>query len=583
MDAALRQIGARVRGFAPSLRKPRRRLVIAIIVGAILGIPIAAGLVFTLLPAFGYLPAIGGYGLSMRPWRDLFATPGLAASVRLTLSTGVAATALALILAFAFCALVHRRMQRRGADGLLAPLLAAPHAAMAIGLAFLIAPSGWLVRLVSPWLTGFTVPPDVATIQDLWGAALVVGLLLKELPFLLIVILAALNQIPVEQQMRAGRALGYGQGIVWVKVIAPQVYRQIRLPLYVVLAFSISVVDMALVLAPTNPPPLAVLAFQWFMSPDIARYMPAAAAAMLQLFLAAGLIGLWRVGEQGAARIGLWWTMRGGRGLSGEPGLQFMAALGMAVLLLGFGALAALMVWSLAWQWPFPYVLPSEWSLGTWKHQAHALVWPLANTLSIATLTTFAALVLSIAWLEAEDRAGIRRPATVFHPIYIALLVPQIAFMFGAQVLAVKLGIDGTLMAVGWAHFLFVFPYVLLALADPWKALDLRYARSAAALGSSPASTLIRVKLPILLRPILVASAIGFAVSVAQYLPTLFVGAGRVATLTTEAVALASGGDRRVVGVLAVLQSLLPLVAYLAALAVPRLVFADRRALSGRA
>lgn len=582
MDAALRQIGARVRGFAPSLRKPRRRLVIAIIVGAILGIPIAAGLVFTLLPAFGYLPAIGGYGLSMRPWRDLFATPGLAASVRLTLSTGVAATALALILAFAFCALVHRRMQRRGADGLLAPLLAAPHAAMAIGLAFLIAPSGWLVRLVSPWLTGFTVPPDVATIQDLWGAALVVGLLVKELPFLLIVILAALNQIPVEQQMRAGRALGYGQGIVWVKVIAPQVYRQIRLPLYVVLAFSISVVDMALVLAPTNPPPLAVLAFQWFMSPDIARYMPAAAAAMLQLFLAAGLIGLWRVGEQGAARIGLWWTMRGGRGLSGEPGLQFMAALGMAVLLLGFGALAALMVWSLAWQWPFPYVLPSEW-LGTWKHQAHALVWPLANTLSIATLTTFAALVLSIAWLEAEDRAGIRRPATVFHPIYIALLVPQIAFMFGAQVLAVKLGIDGTLMAVGWAHFLFVFPYVLLALADPWKALDLRYARSAAALGSSPASTLIRVKLPILLRPILVASAIGFAVSVAQYLPTLFVGAGRVATLTTEAVALASGGDRRVVGVLAVLQSLLPLVAYLAALAVPRLVFADRRALSGRA
>ncbi|TYK98148.1 ABC transporter permease subunit, partial [Streptococcus dysgalactiae] len=147
-------------------------------------------------------------------------------------------------------------------------------------------------------------------------------------------------------------------------------------------------------------------------------------------------------------------------------------------------------------------------------------------------------------------RAGVKRRANVFHPIYLPLLLPQIAFMFGAQVFAVKLGIDGTLPAVAWAHFLFVFPYVLLALADPWKALDPRYARSAAALGSSPTGTLVRIKLPILLRPILIASAIGFAVSVAQYVPTLFVGGGRVATLTTEAVALASGGDRRVVGAL---------------------------------
>ena len=54
-----------------------------------------------------------------------------------------------------------------------------------------------------------------------------------------------------------------------------------------------------------------------------------------------------------------------------------------------------------------------------------------------------------------------------------------------------------------------------------------------------------------LLRPLLVAAAVGFAVSVAQYLPTLFVGGGRFATLTTEALGLRAGGDRRMVGVLA--------------------------------
>ncbi|MBL8580467.1 MAG: ABC transporter permease subunit [Mesorhizobium sp.] len=583
MEAALRRIGFRPRGLAPRLPRLRLLHVVGAVALGVLGAPIAAGLVFTVLPSFGYLPSIGGDTLSLQPWRELFGTPGLATSLWLTLSTGLAATVLALVLSFSFCAVVHNRMRNRGADGLLAPLLAAPHAAIAIGLAFMIAPSGWLFRITSPWLTGYEVPPDLATVQDQWGVAIVIGLLIKELPFLLIVILAALNQIPVDQQMRAGRALGYGQGIVWIKIIAPQVYAQIRLPVYVVLVFSLSVVDMALILAPTNPPPLSVVALKWFMSSDVARLMPAAAAATLQLLVAAAAVGCWRLGERGIAWGGRWWTMRGGRGVTGEPGLKLAAAFTMSVLMLGFGSLAALATWSVAWRWPFPDALPSTWSLQIWSRQIHALAWPFGNTLALATVTTVIAVLLAIVWLEAEDRGGVKRRTAVFHPVYVPLLLPQIAFMFGAQVLVAKMRIDGTFLAVTWAHLLFVFPYVLLALADPWKALDPRYARSASALGVSPSATLIRVKLPILLRPILVASAIGFAVSVAQYLPTLFVGGGRVATLTTEAVAMASGGDRRVVGVLAFLQILLPLTVYLAALLIPRIVFANRKGLAGRA
>jgi len=579
MDAALRRVAIRARGPALLSRRPR---LLHVLCAVLLGAPIAAGLVFTFLPSFGYLPSIGGSTFSLQPWRDLFGTPGFAASLSLTVSTGLAATVLALVLSFAFCAVVHGRMRDQGADGLLAPLLAAPHAAMAIGFAFLMAPSGWLFRITSPWLTGYTVPPGLATVQDQWGAALVIGLLIKELPFLLIVILAALNQIPVDQQMRAGRALGYGQGIVWIKIVAPQVYAQIRLPVYVVLVFSLSVVDMALILAPTNPPPLSVVAFRWFMSPDVTRFMPAAAAATLQLLVVAAAVALWRLGERGIAWGGLWWTTRGGRGVTGEPGLKLAAAFAMTVLMLGLGSLVALAIWSVAWRWPFPDALPSTWSLQIWSRQIHALAWPFGNTVALAAVTTAMAVLLAIVGLEAGDREDVKRGTAVFHPVYIPLLLPQIAFMFGAQVLVAKTRIDGTFLAVAWAHLLFVFPYVLLALADPWKALDPRYARSAAALGVSPTATLVRVKLPILLKPILVAAAIGFAVSVAQYLPTLFVGGGRVATLTTEAVAIASSGDRRVVGVLAFLQILLPLAVYLAALLIPRIVFANRRGLSGR-
>ena len=80
------------------------------------------------------------------------------------------------------------------------------------------------------------------------------------------------------------------------------------------------------------------------------------------------------------------------------------------------------------------------------------------------------------------------------------------------------------------------------------------------------------MKLPILFRPIAIAFAIGVSVSVAQYLATLFAGGGRVPTLTTEALALASGGDRRVAAIAGFLQALLPMAVYLAALMAPRLV-----------
>jgi putative thiamine transport system permease protein len=144
----------------------------------------------------------------------------------------------------------------------------------------------------------------------------------------------------------------------------------------------------------------------------------------------------------------------------------------------------------------------------------------------------------------------------------------------------VRLGADGRLAAVIWAHLVFVLPYLFLSLADPWRAFDERYTRTALSLGVSRWHVFWRIKLPILLRPVLMAVAVAFAVSIGQYLPTLFAGAGRVATLTTEAVTLASGADRRVIGTWALLQAALPLLVYAAAAAVPRFVFRHRRALA---
>jgi len=197
-------------------------------------------------------------------------------------------------------------------------------------------------------------------------------------------------------------------------------------------------------------------------------------------------------------------------------------------------------------------------------------------------VATLAATAIALACLENESRRGRTPGARALSLLYLPIVVPQVSFLFGLQVLLLAAGLRPSLGTVAFAHLIFVLPYVLLSLGDTWRAQDPRYARVAAALGASETRIFWRVRLPMLLPAVLTAAAVGFAVSVGLYLPTLLIGAGRLPTVTTEAIALAAGGSRSLIGVMAVWQMLLPLAAFTIALAVPALK-ARRFALPGRA
>lgn len=569
-----------VRGEAASGRGLRIGVLVAVAAGLLL--PISAGLWQTGRAAFGLLPALGMTEAGLEPWRDLLAEPGLKRAVALSFFTGGAATVASLALAVGFCATIHGRMTQSAGARILTPFLATPHAALAIGLAFVLAPSGWIARLLSGPL-GLVRPPDLASVNDPWGLALIIGLTIKEVPFLLLVILSALTQIPVRRHMTVGRSLGYGRGLVWLKIIMPQVWPLIRLPVIVVLAFSLSVVDMALILGPSNPPTLAVLLTRMFSDPDLARILPASAGGVLQLLLVVAAVAVLWAAERAARGIGLIWLRRGGRGMSAEPILRAATAATMLLLAAGSMAILVLLLWSLAWRWPWPLILPESWSLKAWAAPGSGWTGPLADTVALALASAFLSLVLAVAWLEGEDRGRMSRARWAEALIYLPLMIPQVSFLFGMNILLLRLGLSDRFLAVVWAHGLFVFPYVMLALSDPWRARDRRLDRTAASLGAGPWGQLFRIKLPVLLAPVSTAFAIGVAVSVAQYLPTLFLGAGRVATLTTEAVTLSSSSDRRVVGVYASLQAAVPFLAYLLAILVPALAFRNRGDLRGTA
>ena len=239
--------------------------------------------------------------------------------------------------------------------------------------------------------------------------------------------------------------------------------------------------------------------------------------------------------------------------------------------------LAALALASFAGAWRFPDALPATFSLSVWQRLLPGLGQPIANALVIGGIASLAGVALALGALEHETRSGRSRAVQALVSLYVPLLVPQIAFLFGLTFLFAALRLDGTLAAVVLVHLVFVFPYVLLSLAEPWRSFDPRLAQAARALGHGADAVFWRVRLPILTRPVLTAWAVGFAVSVGLYLPTLLIGAGRVPTVTTEALALASGGDRRLIGATALVQAMLPFLGFALALVVPAILFRGRR------
>ncbi|MGL4527670.1 MAG: ABC transporter permease, partial [Aestuariivirga sp.] len=80
-----------------------------------------------------------------------------------------------------------------------------------------------------------------------------------------------------------------------------------------------------------------------------------------------------------------------------------------------------------------------------------------------------------------------------------------------------------------------------------------------------PVRTWARVTVPLLKAPLLSAAAVGFAVSMVQFVPAQLLGAGRYSTLPMEAVTLSSGGNRALTAAFALLLTVPPLLAFLLA------------------
>lgn len=539
-----------------------KRLIVLLLAG-LFSTPLIIGILGSLLPALSLAPSLApGNGFA-----ELISDPRFWPSLLLTIKTGIIASLLVFGLTLLTLISAHGTRVWRWLFALMPPVLAVPHAAIAVGLIFLISPSGWLSRLVSPGISGWQRPPTDWVVPDAGGWSLIAGLLIKEAPFLLLAAAAQLPALNIDAALRIGRTLGYAPARCWSRLILPRLYPRIRLTLLIILAFNLSVVDMAVLLGPGNPPTFAVFLLSLVNSPGSRAAASAGALILAGLVIVAFIAVL--LLEKSIASIAAKRRESGKRGRAFALWRSGVVLVIQLVSVVSTLSMIVLLIWSLTKRWRFPNALPSSWTLDHWVGRASLFTQPLLTTLSFAVFTVVFALIAAIVWLELERNS---RGPKFDWLWYVPLLIPQITLLFGWQAAALMLSIDGWWLTVAFSHWVYALPYVVLILAVSWRELDPNWSHAASVLGAGYWRTLFSIRLPLLIKPLSQGAAVAVAVSVAQYLPTLLLGAGRHQTLATELVTSFGGVDRRVIATLAAWQSLLPLLAFIAALIIPRYI-----------
>jgi putative thiamine transport system permease protein len=523
--------------------------------------------VLWLAPLVAGLLAVLYGALDEAAWFALFEHPQLWPALALSIGTGTLSLIISALLAFWIVAGLYSSKLWAGSSGLMGGFLSLPHLAFAIGFGFLITPSGLLARIIGS-IAGWAVPPQWVTTQDPYGLSLVAVLVLKEVPFLIWLISAQLARPDVSQTLkghfRISQSLGHGSASVWLRVFIPQILPRLKWPLLIVWFYGASVVDVALAIGPTQPPPLSLIIWSDLNNADPAVNSRGTAGALFLTTMLLGVVlvylflkkfilpSIWRFFTRGPSRLR-------------TPRITASALLFLfcAIYALVFAVLCVMSVGTL---WPYPNLFPSELRWSAW-YQFLMSPAPLLNSLSLAFASTIAALALAVFWLETVPE---KLDAALLACGIVALALPSLLIADGQYLAFLSLGLNGTWLGVFLAHLTPVFAYVFIVLKGPYRAFDPRYRAVALGLNADNYRFWSVVKFAMMKPALAAAAAVGIGVSIAQYVPTQLIGSGRVTTLPVEAVTLASGGSRPLMAVFALMLAVVPAFAFIVAARIGR-------------
>lgn len=212
------------------------------------------------------------------------------ASLALTMWVSTVSTALATAAGVGIALLIARLTAGRSLTyALLQAPMAVPHLAMSIALLMLIAPSGWIARVMNA--AGLVSDPASlpALVYDRYGIGIILAYLAKEIPFIAVVTTALLARIGPEYE-RVAATLGASRWQRLWHVTLPMLAPGVTSAALMVFAFVFAAFETPFLLGRPYPAMLSVVAQRRYLSLDLNDRPDAIAWALIMTALAALVI-----------------------------------------------------------------------------------------------------------------------------------------------------------------------------------------------------------------------------------------------------------------------------------------------------
>lgn len=257
---------------------------------AVIALFLIGGVGFAFAQSLGLFPLLGERELTLRHYGDVLRDPDLIAALALSLRIAAVSTGIALAVSTGMALLLRRRVRGDGVLRVLFQLpLPIPHLVGAVGITFLIAQSGLIARALHA--AGLLADRGnfPLLVGDRFGAGVVIVYVWKEVPFMTLLLLAALAGIG-DQYEEAARTLGASAWQRFRHVLLPLLLPAMLSASLIVFAFTFGAFEVPYVMGRTYPKALPIWAYERFNDVDLNQRPEALAVSVLIALLASVVI-----------------------------------------------------------------------------------------------------------------------------------------------------------------------------------------------------------------------------------------------------------------------------------------------------
>lgn len=210
------------------------------------------------------------------------------------------------------------------------------------------------------------------------------------------------------------------------------------------------------------------------------------------------------------------------------------------------GPIVPQVVWSFAFRWYFPDILPSVWSLDSWQYvfsPSSRVAEGLLNSLEIALVVSFLSVLVGLPAARAIGLYTFRGKALIEWLLMVPIIVPALVVVMGIHIMFIRYRLTDTFMGVALVHLIPTIPYMVLVMSSVFANYGTDLEDTARTLGANRFQVFWHVTLPAIFPGLLVATMFAFLISWGQYVTTLLIGGGRFITLPLVLFPFISGAN----------------------------------------